>query len=74
MTGPNHFTLPAAICEVKDEFARAFLQCCQWTPAHALGGIPDSPALVAGLDSAQVTALAAAELLPVVLKRIIQLN
>ena len=59
---------PAAICEVKDEFWWAFLQRLQRTPTHALWRVPHPSGLVAGLNGWEVAALAAAQLLPVILE------
>ena len=44
-----------------------YLECGEWAAAHALGGIPDAARLVAGLHRGEVAALAAADLLPVIL-------
>ena len=44
-----------------------YLECGEWAAAHALGGVPDAARLVAGLHRGEVAALAAADLLPVIL-------
>ena len=45
-----------------------YLKGGEWAAAHALGGVPHSARLVAGLHGGEVAALAAADLLPVILK------
>ena len=61
--------LLAAVCKVKDEFGRAFLKSGQGTPAHALGGVPNASRFVASSNFSQVSALAAAQIHTVNLKR-----
>ena len=45
-----------------------YLEGGEWASAHALGGVPHSARLVAGLHGGEVAALAAADLLTVILK------